>query len=166
MLPKIIIIEGIDRVGKTTLAKMIAEEYGYKIFNSVNNNEEYRKTSICKSIETEKIYSAISVLKSIENSNYKIIFDRFHLSELVYGMLERNYINEKMLEIDKILAEMQSMLIYVKPIDISESIRKHKSDLTSHNFLFKIFYILSSIKKEQVDYNSIKNFVENFKGRI
>lgn len=72
----VIIIEGCDKVGKSTLAKYIEEKYGFR----------YIKVSQPKKCGPYKEYSDLLVsIKKGEN----VVFDRFHVGEEVYGPIYR-----------------------------------------------------------------------------
>lgn len=152
MLPNIIIVEGIDRVGKTTLVNKIVEEYGYKIFKAelpelINGYDEIIKMK-----------AILSILKLLEND--KIIFDRFHFTEYVYGALERDYLNLDVISIDQELAKLNSLFIYMKPTDINKSSEEHGSDLTKHDVLFDALYLMSDIEKMKCNYNSMDKIIK------
>ena len=85
----IIIVEGIDRVGKTTLCNRLSEELNIPIhkykgiikYDKMKNKEE-----------TDKTLGLIQLLKETGSS---IIFDRSYMSDYVYGVLQRNYKTSK-----------------------------------------------------------------------
>lgn len=97
----IIILEGVDKVGKTTLAAGLSDFYRAKII----------KTSQPKTNDAASEY--IEKVESLDkNENY--VFDRFHLGEMVYGKIYRNKVleKEKFEEIERKLNELNSVLIY------------------------------------------------------
>ena len=71
----ILILEGCDKTGKSTLAAKLSKELGFPIL----------KTSAPKKGEDPYREYVTKILTSNEN----IIFDRFHLGELVYGPIYR-----------------------------------------------------------------------------
>ena len=81
----IIVVEGIDRVGKTTLCNKIKEMTGYEIFKH-SGNFDYKRMD--NDNETDKM---LQVLKIAEIGKANIIFDRFHFSDFCYGTIERDY---------------------------------------------------------------------------
>ena len=64
--------------------------------------------------------------------------DRLHLTELVYGLLERSAKNVNIVSIlDKIIAvKLKPILVLVQPTDIEMSCEKHGKDLHGHDRLF------------------------------
>lgn len=139
--PNIIIVEGIDRVGKTTLINMIAKEFGYSIMHGI----PYEGRKRTKEIGAEAGYATLSALKLFKNDY--VIIDRFHLSELVYGLVDRGYCNNEMHNIDAMLSELNSLLICVRPTNIKKSSEKHGSDLSHHKLLFDFYFENSKMNK-------------------
>ena len=143
----IIIVEGIDRVGKTTLCNRLRQEIGYPVFK--HNKSEFSYDQMDTSNETDKM---IQMLEVAHSCNGNIIFDRFHLSECIYGTKLRDYNKEEAfkncIKIDKYLASIGACLIYVSPTNIKRSSFEHGSDLTDYNHLFHQFYNLTRIKNK------------------
>lgn len=138
----IIIIEGIDRVGKTTLAKKISKTYNYPLFK---DNPKYNTIYTDKTINSEKINLLLNLMEI--NALQNIILDRGHFTEYVYGIVDRNYENNDIWGFDERLANLNNvLLIYVKPEDLNRSIIEHGSDLTLHNQLMDVCIARSKIK--------------------
>ena len=99
-LPKVIILEGCDKTGKSTLAKELSEKTGYKILHlgvPKGNWFEY--------------------LSELINANKKdgIIFDRFHWGDYVYAGIttDKKFLSpEQFVEIETKLAELRALVIY------------------------------------------------------
>lgn len=113
----ILIVEGANRAGKSTMIGMLqklAENSGveFQLYNSRINNNEHVGTS------PEGMFAyAKSVISDLlkEDSNEKlIVFDRFHISEFVYGEAFRGYTNEYMPKIDGFLDLMDAKVLYMK----------------------------------------------------
>ena len=139
----VIIIEGIDRVGKTTLANLIKRKFDAKVFKDKMLVAEDMKD---RTIITEKIVTTVNMLK-LWPADKMLVIDRFHLSEVVYGILDREYVNNDMKKIDGILSEIKGIqLILVEPTDIEWSSNQHGSDLENHKKLFDLVYEESKIK--------------------
>lgn len=164
----IIIVEGIDRVGKTTLCNKLSEELGIKIFKRTNFMElkEYDNKN-----ETDKMIQIANVVNELDEN---IIFDRLYFSDFVYGTIERNYnsfeASNNFTKIDKFISELNNVfLIYILPVDIKWSSREHGKDLSKYDELFYEKFKESKIKnKYRCTYNSINgavNFVKANEGK-
>jgi len=155
----IIIVEGIDRVGKTTLCKKLSEELGIPIhkykglieYNKMNNTEE-----------TDKILSNLRILNETKSN---IIFDRLYMTDYVYGNIERNYNpRESAKNLSLIENEIKNIndviLIYVVPTDINESSKQHGKDLKKYDELFYNLFKESKIEnKFRCNYNTMNEAI-------
>ena len=77
-LAKIIILEGPDGSGKTTLANNLRDRHGYQI---VKTGSPQPGESV--------FHSYTNTLLDAVNSNHRTVFDRHYLGELIYGPLLR-----------------------------------------------------------------------------
>jgi hypothetical protein len=77
-MPRIIILEGPDGSGKTTLAERLRGTHGYEIihFSPPTKGEDLRKTYL-------------DALQTAKENGVKTVFDRLHLSEPIYGPIMR-----------------------------------------------------------------------------
>ena len=99
----IIILEGPDGSGKTTLAKYFSDKLGYEIKHRSNPKTQKEKDEMMQSYKDD--------IMNEEN----IIWDRGFHSELVYGPIKRDktYISiDQMLELEKDLSIKGTMVIY------------------------------------------------------
>ncbi|MEG1009388.1 MAG: hypothetical protein RSE41_05375 [Clostridia bacterium] len=106
---KLIVIEGTDRTGKSTLIKKLCEHYNYdnvtirhfgKPKVTEGTNVKYLQSAIFK-FECELV-KRIKDIEILENKNYfenVIIWNRSHFGEYIYGQLYRNYTREEAYEI-------------------------------------------------------------------
>lgn len=147
----IIVVDGIDRVGKTTLCNELSKMLGYKVFK--HDGSEFDYSLMDNENETDKMSQLIDMLSITDGD---IIFDRFHLSEFAYGLTDRNYIlgrafaNLKL--IDGKLADMNSLLIKVNPVDIDRSSMEHGRDLSLYQSMIDVAYNASTMHKCECDY--------------
>lgn len=155
----IIIVEGIDRVGKTTLCNMIEESTGIKVFK----NESFYGKRFGAETEIELINELINVVSCIDCD---IVLDRFHLSEYVYGVCDRGYNNLDIMRVDEMLSKLQCVLIYVKPTDVKVSSSMHGSSLSSHNALFDCVFKMSKIDKFSCDYTTLDKALAFVKSKL
>lgn len=154
----IIIVEGVDRVGKTTLCEKLAKVTGYKIFRDDTRYFGNHKDAY---INTEKI-NTLQCL--IDNGVVKdIILDRYHFTEFVYGYFDREYCNIAMQDIDKRLSNLghEVLLLYVKPENVILSSIEHGRNLREHNKLMCKLFNASEIKtKIDLKYRDIDDVVD------
>lgn len=161
----IIIVEGIDRVGKTTLCNMLNEEFNIPIhkyrglikYNKMDNTEE-----------TDKTLGLIQLLKETKSS---IIFDRTYFSDFVYGMFERNYNIDIAVDnfriVDDAIAELDDVfLIYVLPTDVNKSSDEHGKDLKMYDDEFYDLFKHSKIKnKWRCTFNTLNEAINFIKAK-
>lgn len=102
------ILEGLDRLGKSSLTQSIQDKYGYYQvihFGKPQNLKFYNDQSIAK-IPSEKsayLYQRASFenMFKLLRSNAKIIFDRAHLGEAVYSPIYRGYSGDYIYDIER-----------------------------------------------------------------
>lgn len=158
----IIVVEGIDRVGKTTLVNRIKDWFEfdpYMKFEVFKHNESHFSYDKMDSAnETDKM---LQLIEMVELCNGNIIFDRFHLSEFVYGLCGRNYsfreayLNRNL--IDDALCRVGAVLVYVEPTSLTWSSSKHGADLSMHDELMRASFDDSDMKKTTTDFNEIQD---------
>lgn len=155
----IIIVEGIDRVGKTTLCNMLQKHTNFPIYKHNSYRFDYSKMDNLN--ETDKMLQLLD-LYSILNGN--VIFDRFHWSDCVYGIIDRGYnfniAFDNEAKIDKKLRELDAIIIYVLPTDIEASSLEHGKDLAEHKIMMDTCFVLSKIKKYKCTYLSLEETVK------
>lgn len=103
----VVILEGMKRSGKTTYATKLKELSSLPVYylNDRTLLENVDSNSV-KDVVYGSCHTMVQMAKIIEKttkSQCLIIFDRLHLSELVYGKHSRGYNAEGMWEIDKSL---------------------------------------------------------------
>lgn len=109
-MPNKFLIDGLDRLGKSSLIQGIRDELGYfeiihfskpqtlKVYDELSTNEgEFNKL---QSYYYYQYYSFANMMKLLE-SDAKIIFDRTHLGEFVYSPMYRSYSGEYIFELEK-----------------------------------------------------------------
>jgi hypothetical protein len=129
----IVIVEGVDRSGKTTVANALSKALNVPVFRNKEfgfENEYHGRGAV---YETQKMWL---MLNMVETFDADVIFDRLHLSEYVYGMIERGYINNNVWKIDDRLASLDAIVVHVKPYDIESSSLLHGKDLKEYDHAF------------------------------
>lgn len=155
----IIIVEGIDRVGKSTLCEMLSKEFNIPVYKHIGDFEYFKMNN---DNETDKFLQILQICKLTDSD---IIFDRFHLTDNVYGIIERYYnitrANKNFTIVDDFISEMQDVfLIYVLPINIEKSSEEHGKDLTIYNDILYRLFKKSKIKnKYRVTYNTMQEVI-------
>lgn len=154
----IVIVEGIDRVGKTTLVEKLVKK-GF-----INIKDEFVIDTYIHNFadySIGKCESFVKVAQQLDEKGFNVVIDRLHLTEYVYGTYNRCSVNEKAIwAVDMMLANLNALLLYVKPSDIKLSNELAGVDQTKHDSLFDDVYKLSSMSKWLCDYNSLDQAVE------
>lgn len=125
----ILIVEGIDKVGKTILCNRLSKELNIPIYERPSGDSDYKFDEL----KLGDVYAEQAALMSqLRKSNESKIFDRFHLSEFVYGKLNRNYyekLNRVLFAMPDYMAYIaNAILIYVRPADMNRSNIDHGSN--------------------------------------
>lgn len=134
----IFVVEGINGVGKTALCNMLSEKTGIPVFREEVNFKYWIERTDCdvvRNMMVEKMRSILNILKAMDSD---IIFDRFHLSEYVYGMIDRmSWLTDGLREIDNMLVEMKAKVIIVHPLDIESLSLEYGKDLREYEQRYK-----------------------------
>lgn len=154
----ILIVEGANRTGKSTIIralKELADGFGktFILYNErINKNEQSGTTP-------EGMYAyAKNVISDLlkEDTNEKlIVFDRFHISEFVYGEAFRGYTNNLMLKVGNFLDLMDAKILYMKS-NFKHVTDRHKAleyeALQSHfNEAFANYFMCENVKIVTLD---------------
>lgn len=125
----ILIVEGANRAGKSTIIgalKELADGFGktFILYNERINKNEHAGTTPEGMYEYAK--GVISDLMKEDSKDKLIVFDRFHISELVYGEAFRGYTNDLMLKVGNFLDLLDAKILYMKS-DFEHIEDKHKA---------------------------------------
>lgn len=133
----IVIVEGIDRVGKTTFAKML-EQAGFLYLKDAWLLADEIKKAKEQSFSVGKLDTMTGVLKQLKDKGINVVVDRHHLTEWVYGQLSRGYEPDpvQMNTIDRAMEGLKATLVYVMPESIQKSSKEAKVDLKAHDEAF------------------------------
>lgn len=129
-IPQIFMIDGIDRLGKTSLIKRIQAEFGYHVvihFDKPQVLETYltsaHEIKEADAQDLDPAYAAIQHLSAeniarfmyqdscnrsmfdLMSSGASIIFDRTHLGECVYAPLYRGYSGDYVMQMEREFVE-------------------------------------------------------------
>lgn len=150
----IVVVEGIDRVGKTTLVNKLVKagfinlKDDFVIDNFIDDFKDY---------SIGKCESFVKVAEDLNSKGYNVVIDRLHLTEYVYGITKRNAnINEQgVWAVDMLLSGLRAILCYVKPSDITHSNFLAGCDQTKQNYLFDFAFKMSSMDKISTNFNEL-----------
>lgn len=110
----IVVVEGLERTGKTTLCKEF-EKRGFVYFKDFNRINKHNRIGMESRLDT-----TLTFLQNLSENGVNVVVDRFHLSEYAYG---RTFRNEKSMNIDYVdnaISKLNSVLIYCKDNDFEE----------------------------------------------
>lgn len=175
----IIIIEGIDRVGKTTLANMLSERFNIPIYKQERiggNSIELSPVRSGKFMAYENQvlnYCRAKTLVDFWNwigYNDNIIIDRYHWTEAVYSTVDRHstYSYNLMKDVEEIMLKQKEkyLIIQVMPVDIKLCSREHGYDLTKHQEMFDELYNESKLNKYRCTYSSYDLCIDEVERRL
>lgn len=165
----IVILEGIDRVGKTTIAKELESKLGFKIFKK---DRIYGNSIPDKNAALVNYGNALGIVDVLnwDGFNDNIVIDRFHWTEAVYSLCDRDnreakklmgYVELKMLE-----KKEKYLIVYVRPTDIKFSSRMHGSDLSQHLEEFEKLYSHTQLPKYIATFYSADLVVKEVERRM
>ena len=153
----IVVVEGIDRVGKTTLVnKLVAGGFidmkDYFVINKADCIDNFADYS------AGKCESFVIMAKQLSDKGMNVVIDRLHLTEMVYGTVNRCGNTNEMacLSVDLMLEEAGALLCLVEPGDIELSNKLAGVNQEKHAQLFDHYYNLTSITRKMCcDYENI-----------
>ena len=104
----IVILEGLERTGKSTIAEILENNFGFIKFKDHNHLRFMDLKSIANRLD-----STLSMLVSLNKAGKNIVLDRFHISELIYGTNDRGYRDcdfDHIYYIDEVLSHLDTKL--------------------------------------------------------
>ena len=117
---KIVIFEGHDRAGKTSICNELARQTGLQLFKNHNQLKNFAARSFANSVFIEANY-VYQMLQQCKFEGGGIIFDRSMPSEYVYAKVFGRKTDLQMIEVfDEAMAQMDAKIIYChKDVDFS-----------------------------------------------
>ena len=104
----IVVVEGLERTGKTTLCKEF-EERGFVYFKDFNRINKH----ICLGMES-RLDTTLTFLQNLSENGVNVVVDRLHLSEYSYGKIFRKGYSANVDYIDNAISKLNSVLILCK----------------------------------------------------
>ena len=117
--PRQFFIEGVDRMGKSTVIDGILNELGYYLVVHSSKPKRLRCYEAGPQPLFEYQHSAYHNLFDMVSSDVKVIFDRAHLGEMVYAPLYRGYDGSYVLEMEAAANTRNSRLVLLTTSDFS-----------------------------------------------
>ena len=161
-----LLIEGIDRLGKSTLVEKIQEKLGFHISYHCSKPKKlkrYTGSAIGCPLKTYQRATFIQMFKILE-ADVNVIFDRAHLGEVVYSPGLRGYDGGYVYELEKKYNTdgVRLVLLYA---DVDFEVEDDKDSAQSWSLRpheqeeFKRAFNMSKIKdKRMIKVNNGKNF--------
>lgn len=104
----IVVVEGLERTGKTTLCKEF-EKRGFVYFKDFNRINYHDVTSLEGRLDT-----TLTFLQNLSENGVNVVVDRLHLSEYSYGNTLRKLGAKNIDYIDNAISKLNSVLILCK----------------------------------------------------
>lgn len=163
----IIIIEGIDRVGKTTLANKLSKELNIPVFKKDRIGK--KDTTYDSMIVNFGNASGLLDMWNWKGFKQDIIVDRFHWTESVYGSIERHpetsfYMD--IIEKSMLLNKEKYLMVYMRPTSIERSSEEHGKDLSEYLKRFDELATNTQLDLIVGDYNQIDEIIKMVKEKV
>ena len=110
----IVVVEGLERTGKTTLCKEF-EKRGFVYLTDFNRINKH----LCSGMES-RLDTTLTFLQNLSENGVNVVVDRLHLSEYAYGKIFRKGYSANVDYIDNAISKLNSVLIYCKDSDFEE----------------------------------------------
>ena len=104
----IVVVEGLERTGKTTLCKEF-EKRGFVYFKDFNRINKH----LCSGMES-RLDTTLTFLQNLSENGVNVVVDRLHLSEYAYGKIFRKGYSANVDYIDNAISKLNSVLILCK----------------------------------------------------
>lgn len=131
-MKRIIIFEGADQSGKTTIAKALAEKLNYSYFKNPSQKKQFK----IRSNRVVWIAEAAYLIALLEQTDLdKIVLDRWVGSEFAYSFaFNRSTRYDLVFEFDDKMADLGAMMIYC----VKDNYENYEDDLISEEDREKI----------------------------
>lgn len=104
----IVVVEGLERTGKTTLCKEF-ERRGFVYFKDFNRINKH----LCAGMES-RLDTTLTFLQNLSENGVNVVVDRLHISEYAYGKIFRKGYSANVDYIDNAISKLNSVLILCK----------------------------------------------------
>ena len=162
----IVIVEGLERTGKTTLYKEF-EKRGFVYFKDFNRINYHSTVGIESRLDT-----TLTFLQNLSENGVNVVVDRLHVSEYVYGKTFRKPAGfaQNIDYIDNAISKLRSVLIYCKDDNIEEHKNRMLLDYTVQQIAelsknFEYYFDKTEIKNK-FEYEFMKYDVKEYINHI
>lgn len=108
----IVILEGLERTGKSTIAEILETKYNFVSFKDHNHLMEMDCSFIANRLD-----ATLSMITALDKLNIDVVLDRFHISELIYGTHYRGHSRanfQHIKYIDEVLSHLNTKLVLLE----------------------------------------------------
>lgn len=164
----IIILEGVDCTGKTTLINKLIEKqntYAYRHADKLVLLDRLQRGTIVspekrtKDTDSFSIITEIKYLKALHN-RMNLVLDRFHFSHYIYALTRRGYELNFINEIDYELSKLDVKLFLITTDDeiLRKRLLKEKDEISYRNKMKEESLMLEMFRKSKI---INKHIIEN-----
>lgn len=146
----IVVLEGLERTGKSTIAEILETKYNFVNFKDHNHLMEMDRSSIANRLD-----ATLSMIIALDKANIDVVLDRFHLSELIYATYYRGYNRanfQHIRYIDEVLSHLNTKLYLLE-----RTVDKGYEEAFPDNGYFKKIAMMQKDFRYEVDKSYIKN---------
>lgn len=146
----IVILEGLERTGKSTITEILETKYNFVSFKDHNHLMKMDCSFIANRLD-----ATLSMITALDKANIDVVLDRFHLSELIYGNYYRGYRRENFQHIkyiDEVLSHLNTKLILLE-----RTVDDDYKEAFPHNGYEKDIAMMQKDFRYEVD----KSYIEN-----
>lgn len=156
----IVVVEGLERTGKTTLCKEF-EKRGFVYFKDYNRIDKH----ICLGMES-RLDTTLTFLQNLSENGVNVVVDRLHLSEYAYGKIFRKGHSTNVDYIDNAISKLNSVLILCKSYNDEEYKKRMLLKYTTNQVeqlsnRFEYYFEKSEIKNK-FEYEFVKYDVSKY----
>jgi thymidylate kinase len=163
----IIIVEGVDRVGKTTLCNLLKEQLGLQVYKKEREGGNDGKGPLELLVNYGNATGHLSFWESDICKDLSFVVDRFQWTETVYSTILRKNPNDLMDNVNHWLEEMDNVLmVLIKPTDIDWSSNQHGEDLRPYEELYEKLYDEYRGQKISATHETLQEVVDYIREKV
>lgn len=107
----IVILEGLERTGKSTVSEILENNFGFIRFKDHNHLRQMSYECIANRLD-----ATLSMITTLDKANINVVLDRYHLSEVIYGSNYRGneFSYQHVRYIDEVLSHLNTKLFLLE----------------------------------------------------